>query len=285
MTVPALEDGSSPTTPPDDTLQRRFTLALAARIAAEATAMGDEVVRTDDLVFGHRGFAHPILNQCVLLRPATVIGPDRLAEQLERCRAHGSPVSLWSMWPVPDLTGLGWVLGGHPPFMVRPAGAPASAPLPAGLEIHEIGPDDGDDEYATFVRVAVEAFGMAGVREVADEIWDARLATSGWRLWLGRLDGEPIATAAGFTSHGVNLVEVVATSATAPGAVSAKRSPGPPPWPTRRSPRSCSPAIWGGGSTSAWATCRSAGRRCGSVASADQPVVGQRRAATSWPSA
>jgi hypothetical protein len=34
---------------------------------------------------------------------------------------------------------------------------------------------------------------------------------TGWRGWLARLDGEPVATAAGRTAHGVNLVEIVAT--------------------------------------------------------------------------
>jgi hypothetical protein len=36
-------------------------------------------------------------------------------------------------------------------------------------------------------------------------------------LWLARLDGEPVATAAAFTSHGVNLVEIIATTAAARG--------------------------------------------------------------------
>jgi hypothetical protein len=209
MASPGLEDGYSPTTPPDDTVQRRFTLAVGDRIAAEATAMGGDVVRTDELVFGHRGLPHPVLNQCVLLRPATVVDRDVLIEQLARCLSFGSPVSLWSAWPVPDLGGLGWVLGGHPPFMVRPAGEPSPAPtLPAGLEIEEVVDDEG---YATFVRIAADAFEMGGVRGMADRVWDTRLAGVGWRLWLGRLDGEPVATAAGFVSRGVNLVEIIAT--------------------------------------------------------------------------
>jgi hypothetical protein len=215
MGVPTLEDGASPTTPPGDTLQRRFTLALAARIEAEATAMADDVVRTDELVFGHRGYPNPILNQCVLLRPPTAIAADRLAELLDRCLAYGSPVSLWSLWPVPDLSPQGWVLAGHPPFMVRPVGPPPpGAAPPAGLEITEI---DRDEDYATFVRVAVESFGMDNMRDVTDRIWDARIREHGWRLWLGRLDGEPVATAAAFTSHGVNLVEIIATATAARG--------------------------------------------------------------------
>jgi hypothetical protein len=214
MGVPTLEDGSAPTSPPDDTLQRRFTLALGARIEAEARAMGDDVVRTDELVFGHRGFPNPILNQCVLLRPATAVEPARLDELLDRCVGYGSPVSLWSMWPVPDLSDRGWVRGGHPPFMVRPAGPPPDARRPAGLEIAEL---DRDEDYGTFIRVAVDAFGMGDMEGAARTIWDGRIRGSGWRMWLGRVDGEPVATAAAFTSHGVNLVEIIATAPAARG--------------------------------------------------------------------
>ena len=34
----------------------------------------------------------------------------------------GGPWLLWSGWPTPDLSYLGYVLWGHPPIMVRPPG-------------------------------------------------------------------------------------------------------------------------------------------------------------------
>jgi hypothetical protein len=212
--APGLEDGCSPTTPEDDSLQRQYVLAHAARVEAEARAMGDPVVRTDDLVFGGRGLSHPMFNQCVLLRPVTSIGRAALEEQVARCLAFGSPISIWSLWPTGDLSRLGLVLGGHPPLMARPAGPPAgSTEGPSGLRITEALDDQG---VATFARTASVGFGLQ-LGEDAKPAFDARVLGTGWRAWVGWMDGEPVATAASRAAHGVNLVEIVSTLAAARG--------------------------------------------------------------------
>jgi hypothetical protein len=212
--APGLEDGCSPTTPDDDSLQRQYVLAHASRVEAEARAMGDEVVRADDLVFGHRGLPHPMFNQCVLLRPVTGISLTALQEQVAACVAFGSPISIWSLWPTGDLSDLGLVLGGHPPLMARPAGpAPASSSSPDGLRITEVTDDDG---VATFARTAAVGFGLQLVGD-GKQAFDERILGTGWRAWVGYLDGEAVATAASRAAYGVNLVEIVSTLAPARG--------------------------------------------------------------------
>jgi hypothetical protein len=213
-----LEDGCSPDTPAGDSVQRRFVLAQAARVEAEALAMGGRAVRTDDFVLGDRRLAHPVLNQCFLLRPVGAIGPDALAAAVAECGRDGSPFTLWSAWPTPDLRSLGLVLSGHPPLMYRPAGPPPAGTVdPPGLEVTEITATSDVGDYVTFARTAAEAFGLGGLSTDGEAVWDGRVAASGWRFWLGRLDGEPVATAAASTSHGVNVVEIISTLAAARG--------------------------------------------------------------------
>jgi hypothetical protein len=205
-----LEDGCSPSTPENDSLQRQYVLAQSSRMEAEARAMGGEVVRTDHLVFGARGFPHPIFNQCVLLQPVASIDPEVFADELAACRALGSPLSIWSMWPTGDLRHLRLTLSGHPPLMARlPGPRPLSATSePDGLDVAEVA---DDEDLRVFGRVAAAGFGMGDGADDTPSPFDRRMLDTGWRGWLARLDGEPVATAAGRTAHGVNLVEIVAT--------------------------------------------------------------------------
>ena len=155
-----LEDGCSPSTPENDSLQRQYVLAHSSRMEAEARAMGGEVIRTEHLVFGARGIPQPIFNQCVLLQPLTSIGHDAFAEELAACRALGSPISIWSLWPTGDLRHLRLTLSGHPPLMARPAGprAVSATREPDGVRVAEVA---DDDDLSVFGRVAAAGSGWA----------------------------------------------------------------------------------------------------------------------------
>ena len=61
------------------------------------------------------------------------------------------PWLLVSAWPMPTLTGKGWHLVGHPPFMMRPVGGEAP-PVPPSLRIAEVVDDAGLSDYAGVAR-------------------------------------------------------------------------------------------------------------------------------------
>ncbi len=56
---------------------------------------------------------------------------------------------------------------------------------------------------------------------------------TGWRLFLGRLDGRPVATSAAYTHDGLTEVNYVSVAPEARGRGSPPPSPSPPPAPTR----------------------------------------------------
>ena len=94
----------------------------------------------------------------------------------------------------------GCSLMGHPPFMVRPAGArPRAAARGHGHQVrHAAG-------LAGFDRV------LAAGYPVPESPAPASLLGGPTRFWLACADGEPVATAMSHTGHGVVDVEAVAT--------------------------------------------------------------------------
>ena len=93
---------------------------------------------------------------------------------------------------------------GHPPFMMRPAGAPVDARQTVeGLEIREMTPDLAP----VFAQVLEAGFGMPGA---AASPWsDPAAYVADMKAYIGYVDGEPIATSSAFLAHGVVDVEGV----------------------------------------------------------------------------
>lgn len=101
----------------------------------------------------------------------------------------------------PDLTGAGLRLMGHPPLMVRPAGGTAP-PAPPGLHIVEV-TDEGTLE--DFVRTLVEAYPMPSAGNTV--LADPNVLGGPIRLFVGYLDGKPVATSGARLGHGIVDVE------------------------------------------------------------------------------
>ncbi len=208
--VPPLRTGWEADTPAGDTLLRRFLLNLASSCGAPAAAMGGRVERLDHLALSDLGRPTAMCNAAVLLAPAQ---PGRLAALLAELDAFfaagagSGRVELWSLWPTPDLRPFGWELDGYPPVMLRPPGGGAR-PAPPELRVERVLDAAG---LAAWEATLVEGFPfeeLAGGPAMFDErvLADGRL-----RLYLGLVDGRPVATSGTMIDAGVSGVLGVAT--------------------------------------------------------------------------
>lgn len=199
-----LEDGWQPSTPLGDTLLRRYVLNLAASFEAHAVAMGGRVTRRDDLAAADLGGPSGIWNSATLLRP---LGPepDRVLDTIEafyRARGTGE-VLLWSAWPTPDLRSRGWRLEGHPPLLIRPAGAAVpDRPEPPQLRIAPVIDPDGVRDWE---RVVVDGFPFPDVAaHLPGAIADQRIiADDRIGLWVGYADEQPVVAGSLFVAGGI----------------------------------------------------------------------------------
>jgi hypothetical protein len=205
-----LTTGHEPGVPADDTIERASVLATAERVAHCSTAMGQPVSRTDDFVAADTGQPEPMTNWAVLLRPVVDPG-DPVLDRITEAFAPGRPHLLVSAWPTPDLRARGLLPVGHPPFMVRPVGPPATIPPVEGFEVTEVVDADG---IAVMERVLIEGYPLPSLLPVEPgRSFDARVLGGPFRAFVGWLDGAPVTTASTTVAHGVSLVEFVATVA------------------------------------------------------------------------
>lgn len=200
-----LTHGWEPDLPADDSVLRSFVLSMAARGDAMARAVGGRDRRWDDVAVADP--ASPVLfdNAAVLLQPPAYIDLDAAVRRVIDFFPPERHFVLLSPWPTPDLAPHGLELMGHPPFMLRPAGGTAP-PLPPGLEIRRV---DDRSTLHDFVATLVDAYPMPGANGTA--LADPSVLGGAIHLFVGYLDGTPVATAGTHASHGVNDVEWVST--------------------------------------------------------------------------
>jgi GNAT superfamily N-acetyltransferase len=200
-----LTHGWEPELPGADSLLRRFVLATADRGATLAAATGGRHRRWADLAVADPASPVSFDNVAVLLAPPAygdVHDAVRRALTFYPAERH---FVLLSAWPTPDLRGAGLALMGHPPFMVRPAGGTPPASPPA-LEIRAV---TGARERQDFLATLAEGYPLPGAE--AGALARAPVAGGPLRLFVGYVDGRPVATAGAYVSQGLNDVEWVAT--------------------------------------------------------------------------
>lgn len=115
----------------------------------------------------------------------------------------GGDYQLWSLWPTPDLARFGFVPWSAP-LMIRDAGGQAK-PVPPELDITEV----ADDASARAASSVLVAFGTP--ESITGSLITPGLASETFRVWVGRVDGEPASMAAASVSHGFVGVCAVAT--------------------------------------------------------------------------
>lgn len=205
-----LRHGWEPDTPVEDSLLRQYVLACGATSRLLAELAGGRAQWWPDLSAADA--VSPVIfdNAAVLLRPPPYTDID---DVLDRLLAFFPPQRHWillSAWPLPDLTGRGLELMGHPPFMVRPAGGTAP-PLPEGLRIERV---RDAEALGQWVSILLESFGM----DAYDlPLRNPAILDGPFRLFLGCLDGRPVATSGTRLGHRLNDVEWVANRAEARG--------------------------------------------------------------------
>lgn len=198
-----LEDGWRSTTPDDDTVLRRLTLAFGERTTFAAERLGGRVVRRDDALLGDFGSAVIFDNNVVL-----TVAPERadlpaviaVARELYGDRAW----LLVSALPLPDLSAHGLRLMGHPPLMLRAPGGEAPA-VPGGLRLVEV---DDAQTLAHWADTLATAYPTPGG---ATPPLDERVLGGPLRLWIGYEVDRPVATSAAFVRHGIVEVDYIST--------------------------------------------------------------------------
>jgi hypothetical protein len=204
VTQEHLTDGWEPDLPVSDTLLRRFLFNLAAFNELPAVAAGARVLRRDDLAAADLGRPAAMHNAATLLRPLPF---DRAGETLDVVEGffdgHGSGEAyLWSAWPTPDLRPRGWVLEGHPPLLLRPAGGPPPPPVPPGLRAERV---TGVEGLRDWERVAVDGFPYRELQPYRPGVLleERVLADERLRLWVGYEDDRPVCMGTLFVDAGV----------------------------------------------------------------------------------
>jgi GNAT superfamily N-acetyltransferase len=200
-----LTTGWEPDLAPGDSLLRRFLLGYADRTAEMAQRVGGRAERGTDAALADLGSPFPYDNAVVLLRPPTEAG---LAAVLDRAAAFYPADRAWivlSAWSLPDLSGRGLGLVGHPPLMLRPDGRASAGPYPAELRIQ---PVTTAADLAVFGRVLVDGYPLDGDPGV---IADPRLLGGSLFLFVGYAGSTPVAASGAYLHHGLIEVDWVAT--------------------------------------------------------------------------
>lgn len=196
-----LEDGWHAETPVGDNLLHDHFMGFADYAVAVGRAAGKPTLDDDEVGACDLGIAHAFSRLAVLRRPPT--DGEQVAERLD---AFFSGDDLYGVFaptvaPVPA----GYQLGGHPPFMVRPAGGNAP-PVPANLRIEPVTDERG---MRDFELAMIRGY---PVRELEDRPsgtgFPAALLELPWvRFWVGYEDDRPVATSGALVHHGLNHIE------------------------------------------------------------------------------
>lgn len=203
-----LRNGWELDTPTGDTVARQALDAHIARariVAAAAQAPWDE---DEDVAMADTGLPGLFGSHAMVRRP------DGVDCAVDRCDAFfppHHPYLLWSPFPTGDLRDRGLHAVGHPPLMVRPAGA-TGAVAPPELEVATVADAAG---LVAFERTLVEAYPLPEWASLAaGAVFAPGVLDSGrLRYVVGLVDGAPVATASSVQAAGVNLVEWVSCRA------------------------------------------------------------------------
>jgi GNAT superfamily N-acetyltransferase len=198
-------------------LRHEQLLALASLNAAEFwECVSPRAERWADAWAADMGSPEPICNSITLLEPLTLANAQDLTRRLDSFygQTDGAGFILWSAWPTPDLTSLGYGAIGQPPFMVRAASAPPIA-MPANLRIAEI---TDAEELATFERCFVDWYPFPLLSGISPgSVFPARSLGRGNRYWIGYEGDTPMTVAAAVAGENLIGVYAVATSPAARG--------------------------------------------------------------------
>jgi GNAT superfamily N-acetyltransferase len=185
------------------------SLACGWRLIAEA--LGERATAWDEVWLADAASPNPFLNAATLRRPLPPAEAAGLTDRMEAFfgeRPGGGPWVVWSSWPTPDLSGLGYVLWGHPPIMLRPPGV-AAPPAPPELEIVEA---QDAATLAAIERCLIEGYPVLGLERLPPGcLFPASLLGGEYRFWGGYVDGRVASVSAAVIGETHTDVFYVAT--------------------------------------------------------------------------
>jgi hypothetical protein len=201
VTTRPLETGWLRDTPVDDSVLRQFIHNQAEVNALVALACGGRAEHTDEVFLADAASLVPYFNQAILARPL-VGGADPVLGEVDRFFAGSPrPATLLSLWPTPDLSTRGWILAGHPMFVLRGPGAPAARSPGPGVEVRRA--RDAAD-LVTAERVAIEGYPVdEAAGAPAGTVFPPALSGTGLSVRLGLLDGVPVGVGNSYVGAGV----------------------------------------------------------------------------------
>jgi ribosomal protein S18 acetylase RimI-like enzyme len=197
------------------TRQDQAIIESAARCIADygrhlANSLGGRVETWHDTVMCDPGIAAKYRNMVVLLGPISEADTTQLHDHLINFYGPKGWFVVWSVFPV-GLPEARFVRSRVNPLMHRKTVEPLSPPEVPDLEIEEVVDDDGaklfEQVRETANRLAVTPGNPNGKR------MDARTLGGGLRLWVGRINGHAVATAALFENDELSMIKNVSTLA------------------------------------------------------------------------
>lgn len=207
-----LATGWEPDLPPDDTLVRQAVLVHASWPVEVARSTGRPYRSCPQWAGGWIGDRGALTNPVVLKQP--LAEPAATLAEINEMFPAEVPYLLLNPWPSPNLVDQGLQLIGHPPLMVRLPAA-GSDQLPQNTEVREV---RTADELAVAERVLVKGYPMPDLEPLQPgNLLGPGILAEATRIWLGWVDGEPVAVAAAHRHAGATLVEYVATMPQARG--------------------------------------------------------------------
>ena len=144
-----------------------------------------------------------------------------------------TPFLLDSAWPTPNLESIGFAPIGHPPLMVRPAGAAFPAPPPE-LRIVRVDDDRTAYDYEHTLIYGYPAPQLQPMNEVT-LVTPKALDAPGWHHFVGYVGDDPVTAGSAYVGDRLVRVDNIATLDAARGRGTAGRSPRPRPRSIHRS--------------------------------------------------
>jgi len=208
----SLENGWRPDTPVGDSVLRRFLFNQADLGDLIADAVGGRRTRTAEVAMADVGVPVPYLNQAVLLAPVLAADSPVLTAIDEFFATGHHPAIVLSAWPTPDLTSRGWILVGHPMFVLR---APAEHAFRSNTGVAVRVAHTAAD-LATAEAVAVRGYPLPeadGLRPNA--LFGPGLLGGALRVRFAAVEGTPAAIGSSHVAHGLVNLCLAATLPTA----------------------------------------------------------------------
>lgn len=201
-----LDPGYDPQTPDDDNLLLSFMRAERELWRSWGECVDAEIGGDDDagVFWVDSGSASVFGNPVLWTRPVDAAAAPALVQRQTTAfaRRSGGPYLLYSAFPTPDLAQHGLQAVGHPPCMVRLPAETSERPSAGALNMRRVG---SDRELDDFERTFLEAYPVPDLMPwqprgfMGERLLDDRR----WHLFVGYVDGAPVATSAACVTDSV----------------------------------------------------------------------------------